>query len=275
MPKPRLVTLVATSVLLGACASAPHSTSPAFPTERPLQTVKAERHLTVTRFVDSVALAQAHSVSLPSVSFAPQASDAAISTEQTALVANRAARDLCTRLARNFVLSEDPQKADLRIDLQLMAIVPTGRGSAGASAVLGVFVPGPFRLPAGLGGLAMDAAIRSAGGEDVLIERWSRGANAVMDDARVSTIGDAYQLAGSYARELAAVLVEPSPGQKRSVLDRETIRSGRRLCTENFGSANMAGRGASLLLPLAPEAIDSGKPEPVRDDERSGRPDQL
>lgn len=256
----RLTTIAAAALLLNACASAPRPAAPAFATERTLQTVSAERHLTVSRYVDASALAQARSFSLPSVSIAPEATLDKVSTEQAALVANRAARDLCTRLARHFVLREDSAQADLRLDLQLTAIVPTSRGSAGASAVLGVFVPGPFRLPAGLGGLAVDSAVRNAAGEDVLIERWARGANAVMDDARVSTIGDAYQLAGSYARELAAVLAEPEKGQRRNVLDREVIRAGRRLCAQSFGAANMAGRGASLLLPLAPEAIDSGRP---------------
>lgn len=255
----RLSATAVAALLLGACASAPPTAVPGFVTERPLQTVAAERHLKVERYVDAEALGAARSLSLPTVDVAATASAKGISEQQLALVANRAARDLCTRLARYFELSSG--EADLRLELQLTAIAATDRGSAGASAVLGVFVPGPFRLPAGLGGLAMDAAVRDVRGEDVLIERWARGANAVMDDASISTIGDAYQLAGSYARELAAVLAEPARGQKRARLDRDAIRAGRALCSAHFGKANTAGRGAALVLPLAPEAIDDGKPE--------------
>lgn len=256
----RLLLTCLSAWLLGACASAPRPAATAYASERPLQTVKAERHWTVQRYVDAERLGASRSIALPAVRIAPGATGSAVSVEQAALVANRAARDLCARLARHYLLSPSGTPADMQIELQLSALVPTHRGAASASAVLGVFVPGPFRLPAGMGGLAMDAAVRDASGSELLVERWSRGANAVMDDASISTIGDAYQLAGSYARELAAVLAEPTPGQRRQPLAREAIRAGRELCTETYGSANLAGRGASWLLPLAPESIDSGKP---------------
>lgn len=190
---------------------------------------------------------------------APKPEVRGISDEQAALVANRAARDLCNGLARHLRIDE--HAPDLRVDVVITAIRPTSSAAAGLSALLGVWVPGPLRLPAGLGGLAADGAARK-GEEPVLLLHWAEGAGAITEDAKISSIGDAYQLAGDFADDFVDALVDPrgAEAQDRPRVDDATRDANEALCLARFGRASITGRGASLLLPLSPESIDAGAP---------------
>lgn len=255
----RILTALATASLLTACASAPKVAQRGIPTERELTPVRDDTYAKADRFLDVDAVLAARSASLPRVDVGDGALPKDISPEQAALVANRAARDVCNALAPHLDLVDDD--GDLEIALRVVAVQPTSRGAAGVSEVIGFFVPGPFRLPAGLGGLAIDGVARDDG-SDVLVLHWAEGANAVTEGARISTIGDAYQLAGQFADDFAKALVDPrgKDGNTRAKLDPERREANKARCRERFGSANLAGRGASILLPLAPEAIDKGAP---------------
>ncbi|MGE4072634.1 MAG: DUF3313 family protein [Lysobacterales bacterium] len=248
------------TLLLSACASAPKLEQSGFSSPVELSPVREDSHARVNRYLQPSLLAAARSVAPPEVLSGTDLADPAISAEQSALVANRAARDLCRRLSSHFLIVTGEQAADLRIELLPIGMRATGRGAAGFSALADIVVPGPFRLPAGLGGLAMAARVIGSDGQPALVETWSRGANAVTDNAQISSIGDAYQLAGTYARELARVLTTAGFDQDapRPRLAQDQIKAGRALCQERFGAASMAGRGAAWLLPLAPEAIDDG-----------------
>lgn len=264
----RSLALLFPVALLAACASAPKPIENGIQTEKPMGMLKDEAYATAERFLDADAVLAASSVGLPSVRIAEGAVGEGITPEQAALVANRAARDTCLQLARRYRI--DPESPDLEIEIVVTAIAPTSSGAAGASALLGVFVPGPFRLPAGLGGFAADGAVRTDR-EEVLVLRWAEGAGAITEDAKVSRIGDAYQLAGDFADDLAKALNDPSgaEGDTRAVLESNERDAGEARCVARFGKANIAGRGASLLLPLAPEAIDAGAPD-AEDDTESG-----
>jgi hypothetical protein len=255
----RPLPLLFAALSLAACASAPKPVGTGIATEKPLQPLRDEAHATSERFVDAPRVQAAMSVGLPRVRIAEGAVGEGITPAQAALVANRAARDTCRQLARRFRI--DTEAPDLDIEIVATAIAPTSSGAAGVSAVLGVFVPGPFRLPAGLGAFAADGAVR-AGGEDVLVLRWAEGAGAITEDAKVSSIGDAYQLAGDFADDLAKALNDPAgaEGETRALLDAVERQAGEARCTARFGRASVAGRGASILLPLSPEAIDAGAP---------------
>lgn len=189
---------------------------------------------------------------------APKPEVRGISDEQAALVANRAARDLCNGLARHLRIDE--HAPDLRVDVVITAIRPTSSAAAGLSALLGVWVPGPLRLPAGLGGLAADGAARK--GEEPVLLHWAEGAGAITEDAKISSIGDAYQLAGDFADDFVDALVDPrgAEAQDRPRVDDATRDANEALCLARFGRASITGRGASLLLPLSPESIDAGAP---------------
>lgn len=261
MPKPaparhRLVPALLGALLLAACASAPKAPREGFSTLRPLDTLRDEPHARISRFLDSEAVQAAQSVSPPRFVVAEDAAGEGISERQAVLVANRAARDLCTGLAPYFRITESAP--DLELALYVTAIEPTSPGAAGVSELIGVFVPGPFRLPAGLGGFAADGVARR-GGEDLLVLRWAEGANPVTEGARVSRIGDAYQLADDFAEALHDPQGREAEGRSR--LDAATVEANRALCLARYGRANVAGQGATILLPLAPEAIDPGPPE--------------
>lgn len=256
----RLIGSLLLAALLTACSSAPKLGPAVFDAPTELQSIRDEQHLHVDRYLDAGSLARARSLAPPQVRQAAASLDPAISAAQADLVLNRAARDLCQRLASYFLIESDLTQAELRIELQPIAMRATGRGAAGVSAVVGIFVPGPLRLPAGLGGLAMATRVSDSANQSLLVEHWSRGANAVTDSAQISSIGDAYQLAGTFAKDLARVMIDAGfdPPEKRERLAKDQIRAGRQLCKQRFGSASVAGRGASILLPLAPEAIDEG-----------------
>jgi hypothetical protein len=257
----RILVALAAVLLLAACASAPKPTMRGIETSKTLSLVKDETYAKAERFVDAERVLAAQSVGLPIVRIAEGAAGEGITPEQAALVANRAARDVCLQLSRHYRI--DPEAADLDVELVVTAIVPTSSGAAGASALLGVFVPGPFRLPAGLGGFAADGAAR-AQGEELVVLHWAEGAGAITEDAKVSRIGDAYQLAGDFADDFVDALSDPKDGEgaTRPTIDQAERDAGEARCVARFGRASVAGRGASFLLPLAPEAIDAGAPPP-------------
>lgn len=151
------------------------------------------------------------------------------------------------------------------LDAQLVVttIEPTSGAAAGASSVVDYFVPGPARLPVGLGGLAVEAELRDPQAGQLALVKWARGANAVTDNARLSPIGDAWQLAGRFGKEFARLLLDTAPArsglQRKRLADAE-VKAKRALCAERYGSVDLAGRGASIFLPPAPEAIDPGPP---------------
>ncbi|MCE3003619.1 MAG: DUF3313 domain-containing protein [Xanthomonadaceae bacterium] len=260
----RIPIVLLAAALLSACASAPKVAQRGIATDRELTPVREEAYARADRFLDVDAVLAARSATLPQVDVADGAAGKDITPAQAALVANRAARDVCNALAPHLELVESD--GDLDIALRLTAVQPTSRGAAGVSEVIGFFVPGPFRLPAGLGGLAIDGVARNDG-SDVLVLHWAEGANAVTEGARISTIGDAYQLAAEFADDFAKALVDPrgKDGDTRARLEPAQRDANKALCRERFGSANLAGRGASILLPLAPEAIDDGAPVPAGD----------
>jgi hypothetical protein len=261
----RLPVALCATLLLAACASAPQRTVTGIATSKPMAMLKDEAYAKADGFVDPERVLAAQSVGLPKVRVVEGAAGEGITPMQAELVANRAARDTCLQLARYYRI--DDERPDLDVELVVTSIVPTSSGAAGASALLGVFVPGPFRLPAGLGGFAADGAAR-AGGEDVVVLHWAEGAGAITEDAKVSRIGDAYQLAGDFADDLTRLLNDPQgrDGETRAVLDAAERDAGEARCTARFGKASVAGRGASFLLPLSPEAIDAGAP-PTEDAE--------
>jgi len=256
-------------VLLASCATAPRDRAGGIDSESRLRVVAKERHRLIQQFVDVEALSRFDRFRVPHVELAAEARGPGISASQAALVANNAGRAACNRMGKYVELEEAGGEGGPEVRLVVTGIVPTGRAAAGASSVIGFFVPYvPFRLPTGLGALAAEAEVRSPDGEQLAVMHWARGANSVMNSAKVSTIGDAWQLARQFGDQFA-----------RSILDSQAKRSGiqhapaepavraanRALCDRHFGTVNLAGRGASLVLPLSPESIDPGAPASSED----------
>lgn len=253
-------------VLLTACATAPERRRGGIEPDNRLTVVANDRHRVIEQFVAKEEVSRSTQFGLPIVTVSAGASGAGISDSQSALVANNAGRALCSRLATYVELVDTADDETVEPRMELTAIVPTGRVAAGASSVIGIFIPGPFRLPAGLGGLAGDAELRGADGSQLAHMRWARGANPVTNSEKLSSIGDAWQLAKKFGDEFARAILDADTrvsGIQHPKASESVRSSNRALCDQRFGQANLAGRGASLLLPLSPESIDPGQPAPA------------
>lgn len=265
-----LLVLSAAAALVG-CASVPKERVVGIEHTVPLETVLDEPHVRIELYVDRDAIGRGARLTKPVAGIAPGARPEEVPEESARLVANNAARALCNELAPWVEWVEPGSDDALAARLVVTAIVPTSLAAAGASAVADVFIPGPARLPAGLGSLAMDAELVDAGGRTVAAVRWARGANAVTDNAQVSAIGDAWQLADEFGEELAKALLADRrvPGARNPErLAPEVVKANRERCSDWFGSVNLAALGAGRLVPLTPELIDPGPPqEAARDDD--------
>jgi hypothetical protein len=58
-----------------------------------------------------------------------------------------------------------------------------------------------------LGGIALEAEAVDAGGNQLAAMLWARGANSFTGRARVSPIGDAYELASEFGDDFSVLLV--------------------------------------------------------------------
>jgi hypothetical protein len=260
-----LLALMAAAALVG-CAAIPQQRAPGIEHAVPLAVVVDEPHVRIELHVDREAIGRGARIAKPSATVAPGAFPDSIPASSVALVANNAARSLCNELAPYVEWVEPGTEEALAARLVVTAIVPTSRTAAGASAVADVFIPGPARLPAGLGALAIDGELVTRDGHTVAAIRWARGANSVTDNAQVSTVGDAWQLADEFGEELAEALLvdaENADARKPERLPADQVRANRDQCRAWFGYLNPAALGAGRLIPLTPELIDPGPPDSV------------
>jgi hypothetical protein len=260
--------LAAAAALVG-CASLPKERVVGIEHTVPLETALDEPHVRIDLYVDRERMGPGARITRPVAEIAPGARPETVPEPSARLVANNAARSLCNELAPWVEWVEPGSDDALTARLVVTAIVPTNLAAAGASAVADVFIPGPARLPTGLGSLAMDGELVNAEGRTVAAVRWARGANAVTDNAQVSAIGDAWQLADEFGEELAkALLVDRKIAGARTPdrLPAEKVKANRALCSGWFGYLNPAAVGAGRLVPLTPELIDPGPPQEAAPD---------
>jgi hypothetical protein len=104
------------------------------------------------------------------------------------------------------------QPADLIVRTEITDVVLTNKTMAGVSTavslgsnfVLPVGIP---RLPIGLGGLAVEGEAVDNNGTQLAAVVWSRGANSITNNARVSEVGDAYSLASNFGDYFSRMIV--------------------------------------------------------------------
>lgn len=254
-------------VLLNACASIPAPNGNQLLSDRPLETVTEEQGRSVSRFLDAGRLSKISRYALPDIALSLPSENPDITPEQLALMSNALNRSICTRLGQYLAADPEASAEALRIDIALTGITPTSRSIAGLSAAVDTFVPGPFRIPAGMGALSLDA--RASDGEGTLaFLRWAKGANPVTNSAKVSTIGDAYALIETFTREFGQLLLQGAGGpDKRQKLPDAQINANENMCEARYGKVDPVGKGASFLIPLSPEFIDKGKPDTTGDSE--------
>jgi hypothetical protein len=164
--------------------------------------------------VDQDAVLAAKTVRITPATFQPSVAPD-VPDAQRALVANAIDRSVCLGLSERFVVVAAGSEADLTVRAVVTYAATTNEVAAGVSKVagivpsflsLGVPVPVP-RLPIGLGGLSVEVEAVDPAGKPVSAMIWARGANAFTSSARVSKIGDAYELATAFGDDFSRLLV--------------------------------------------------------------------
>jgi hypothetical protein len=201
---------LAAAVWLSGCASSSITQSGGLSSYQDMTAVKTAR--TKARiFADADALAAAKSVRIEAVTYGSGAADE-VSADQRALIANLVERTLCVRLSSRFDIVAGQEPADLTIHAVITRLTPTNREAAAATvpirAVSIAFgVPAPFRVPIGMGSFAAEGEADDQTGGRRASMVWARGADVLTSQARVSKIGDAYQLSDAFAGDMAALVI--------------------------------------------------------------------
>lgn len=250
-------------VLASGCASVPKMEAGSIESGHALETVRAEKHRRTEQYVDKQEIKSIDRIALPKVIVDAGAFEKPITQRQAVIVANNAARSFCNELAPYVVLVPAGTVGTAQANITIDRIQSTSSGAAGLSSLMSLAVPGPFRLPVGLGALSAEAELVNAQLKQVFYIRWARGANAITNDAKVSAIGDSWQIARKFGEEVAETIIgndSDRSGIQRNKLDAVQIQSNRGLCVTTYGKLNAGARGASFLLPLSPETIDPGPP---------------
>jgi len=135
--------------------------------------------------------------------------------EQRSLIKNAVSRAMCLALSERFQVVAPTEPADLSVRAVIIHVAPTDAAAAGVSKVAsvvpsivapGVPIPVP-RLPIGLGSLAVEAEARDPRGSQKAAMIWARGANSFTSAPRVSSEGDAYDLASAFGDDFGKLLV--------------------------------------------------------------------
>jgi hypothetical protein len=173
------------------------------------------------------------------------------SDEQRSLIKNAVSRSMCLALSERFRVVAPTETADLSVRAVIIHVAPTDAAAAGVSKVAsvvpsivapGVPIPVP-RLPIGLGSLAVEAEARDRSGGQKAAMIWARGANSFTSPPRVSSDGDAYDLASAFGDDFGKLLVTAeSPFGKVSAPSIDSLRASlggapKEVACEAFGRA--------------------------------------
>jgi hypothetical protein len=210
--------------------------------------------------------------------FTVAAASQPFSDKQRSLIKNAINRAMCFTLSERFRMVAPTEAADLSVRAVITHIAPTDATAAGVSKVAsvvpsvvapGVPIPVP-RLPIGLGSLSVEAEARDRSGSQKAAMIWARGANSFTSPPRVSTDGDAYDLAGTFGDDFGKFLVTAeSPFGKVSAppsIDRLKATLGgapKEAVCEAFGRAPGLPGMIGERIGLPPDWTDHGTPAAV------------
>jgi hypothetical protein len=163
-------------------------------------------------FVDARGLSGVRTVAIIPSTFSASAASRIKTSQDRALVTNALDRAVCIALSDKYQLVSAGQQSDLMVRAVVTDIVPTNKTMAGVSTAvsLGSSLALPIgipRLPAGLGGLAVEAEAIDTTGLQRAAVVWSKGANSITNNARVSEVGDAYSLASDFGKYFSRMLL--------------------------------------------------------------------
>jgi hypothetical protein len=225
--------------------------------------------------VSSADVLAARSVRIEPTVFTAAAIKGPFSDKQRGLVTNAVSRALCFALSERFQIAAPTEAADLSVRAVITHVAPTDPTAAGASKVAGVLpsilapgVPIPVpRIPIGLGSLSVEAEARDRSGAQKAVMIWARGANSFTSAPRVSSEGDAYDLASAFGDDFGKLLVTgASPFGKisgpPSIDSLNTTLGGapKQAICETFGRAPGVPGMIAQRIGLPPDWTDRGPP---------------
>jgi Protein of unknown function (DUF3313) len=267
-------------LLTGGCATVPFEQSGSLSSYRSL--AQSDGILTRARVsANKDQLLAAKTIRLAPTSFAESAVSAGLSEVQRNMVANAIDRSICIGLADRFHIAAAGEPADLSVRAVITYVGLTDEtvagvsraASVGVSIVEKVFVPVPVpiptpRIPIGLGGLAVEAEALDQTRRQQAAMVWARGADAFLSKPKVSTAGDAYDLASSFASDFSKLLVTgSSPFQTLPSLPSVHGISAMFGGPPKEPACEVFGRGPGVaglfagFVGLPPEWTDKGAPE--------------
>jgi Protein of unknown function (DUF3313) len=263
----------------GGCATVPIEQTGVLSSYQKLET--SDGILTHARIaVNKTTILAAATVRIMPTSFSQAAFNAGLTEAQRRMVANVVDRAMCTSPSDRFHIVPVDQPADLRVHAVVTYVGLTDEKMAVASKVTGVGVsiaesaflpplvrvPTP-RIPLGLGGLAIEAEANDRTGHQEAAMVWARGADAFTSKPKVSTAGDAYDLAKSFADDFGKLLVTgASPFKKIPSLPSLNAINAALGGPPKEAACESFGRGPGLVglvgdsIGLPPEWIDKGPP---------------
>lgn len=261
-------------LMVTGCASAPLDRAGSLASYDNLEPSNGLQTHSLLRVGKSEVLA-AHTVRVIPTVFAENGGDKALSQKQRDLVANAVDRSLCSGLSNRFQVVSLDQPADLTVHAVITHLAPTNRVAAGVSLVASVapaiLLPSSHimvpRIPIGLGSLSLEAEARDLSGAQKAAIIWGRGANSFTSKARVSSDGDAYELATAFGDDFSKLLVTGSSpfGKMPSLPSMQSVRTSLGGASKNSACAAF-GRNPGIVgfiggsVGAPPEWADKGRP---------------
>jgi len=186
---------------LAACQTAPTADSGFLSDYARLQPVEGTVRASIRQYRDETAAAAIERVWLEPSVLTGAAAAADLTTEERAFVLREVDRQVCYEISERFTLTASPEGA-ARVRPAVVRIERTGSAGSAVAAVANAFIPGPgtVRVPGTTGGLAAEAELLDARGDQAAAIAWARNANVVgTDSPSLSAVGDALQMAEPFA----------------------------------------------------------------------------
>lgn len=202
---------MAVIIALGGCTSVPLKESGALTSYDKLGAPAGKFEKKRTYFSKD-GLKHVKTVSIAPTSLAVTARQQVGKQQDGRLVTNALDRAICVTMSEKYQIVPFGTPADLTIRAVITDVVPTQPSVAAAAKVISVgssfaLPVGLPRLPFGLGGLAVEAEAVDSKGQQAAAIVWSKGANSFTSDARVSQVGDAYDLAAAFGRDFSKMVI--------------------------------------------------------------------
>lgn len=280
-PNFALVSVVAITAFLSACAAAPLVPGASLSSYAGLSpsdgmTTKSKVHINKERVL------AAKTINIVPTAF-PATIAPKLTPQQRALVANAINRALCVSLSDRFNVVSPDVPADLTVRAAVTQATETDEIAAGLSAAaaigtkfvdMGTEIPIPVpRIPIGLGNLSLEAEAVDSMGQQQAAMLWAKGATVFFSKPKASKASDAYDLAAAFGDDLAYLLVKGKSPFGGGDLDLNLptwhrINSAMGFAPK-YAACESYGRSPGLVgamggrIGLPPEWTDSGARKPA------------